>query len=116
MKKIYVLILAVTCLIAVSPGCTKVITQESPDPVISQAKKMIEDAKLEKADIFAPEYLNLAEKGVLRALESIQKGNNKMAIGFAKRSLADAEMALYAAKDLRLKGELLEMKKQLNSN
>jgi len=83
-------------------GCVKIV---NPSSAMSEARKMIENAKAEKAAVYAPDHLEICEKELSRAEQALEDGNSTRANGWARRALADAELAMLLAKSKRLKSE-----------
>jgi hypothetical protein len=91
-------------------SCTRVY---SPIPHMDNAKKMIEAARGEKADFYAPDLFNLAEKEFARAESELKDGNNNLAQRWARRASADAELSAVLARHERTGEEISDLKTKI---
>lgn len=87
-------------------SCVKVVKSDS---MMMEARKMIETAKEEKAEVYAPDHLEMCQKELSRAQQALEDGNSSRAVGWARRAMVDAELAALIAKSKRLKKEMVSM-------
>lgn len=105
-----ILILLLSVFAAFSASCVKHVDCKG---AISNAEQMIAKARAEGASDHANDYLELSLKEHERALAESQAGNKERAIGFAKRSESDAELAMLLARYRKYKTEKEELDQQL---
>jgi hypothetical protein len=101
MRRIPVLLLFIIIPFLFS-ACVKVI---NPSITIEDARRMVEEAKAEKADIYAPDHMEICQKELSRAIQAMEDGNDSRSRGWAKRAAVDAELAALLARGKRLSEE-----------
>ncbi len=107
MKREFVFIVLLLSLGLITQSCVKVI---NPSDVMDAARKRVQNAKDEQADVYAPDHMDICSKEISRSEQALEDGNNSRARGWARRAMVDAELAALLAKYKRMKTETEKFK------